>query len=286
MSRYLHFSPHTLHFLKHVQAQLDQLDPGAAPRAFVTPGSPQPREDIIIFAGSFNPPTIAHIALLKQARQYARAHEPMHLYAAFNKLTVDKENVERPLLLERILLLQNVLRPRLPHAGILLFNRGLYVEQAEAIRHSFPQVKRIFFLMGFDKIVQIFDPHYYEDRDAALADLFKQAQMLVAPRGSAGKQELEDLLNQPQNRKFAGYVQALPFSPTYRAIASSHIRQHSANYLHDVPQEVRQFMRETRAYAPPLHRSDGVEIDYYGERAMRLERQVHQRQALKREGER
>lgn len=275
MSNYLHFSERTVRHLRRIQAQLDQLQPEADPTALVVPGSPQPRDSIIVFTGSFNPPTTAHIALLKQAQRFARAHEPMHLYAAISKHTVDKENVERPLWLDRIMLLDRVLRRRLPHTGILLFNRGLYLEQAEGIRNAFPRVKRILFLMGFDKIVQIFDPHYYDDRDAALCDLFKQAELLVAPRGNAGEDELNALLQQPQNTCFARYVHALPFNPAYRAISSTLIRQGASGTEHDVPQEVRQFMRETRAYAPPLRRSDGSEIDYYGERMQQLQALLH-----------
>jgi nicotinic acid mononucleotide adenylyltransferase len=234
----------------------------------VVPGSTLPRGDIVVFAGSFNPPTIAHLALLKQAQKFMRAQgeQPFHLYAAFSKRTVDKEGVERPLLLDRILLLQTLLRRRLPHVGILLFNRGLYVEQAEAIRASFPRVRRIFFLMGFDKLEQILDPRYYEDRDAALEALFRQAELLVAPRGSAHEQEFDELLYRPENRRFARFIHALPFDPLYKDISSTQFRQNSRAYAQDVPQEVRQFMRETRAYLPPVRRADGSMLDVYASR--------------------
>jgi nicotinamide-nucleotide adenylyltransferase len=262
---------------QRVQRLLDQLQPEDAPRALLVSGSPQPRGGIIVFTGSFNPPTIAHIAMLKQAQRYARAHNAqhaMHVYAAFSKLTVNKEHVERPLLLDRIVLLQQVLQRRLPHAGILLFNRGLYVEQAEAIRRSFRGIERILFLMGFDKIVQIFDPHYYEDRDAALEDLFRLAELLVAPRGHSGECELTELLHQPQNQCFARYVHRLPLGAEYREVSSTRVREGGKDVLHDIPQEVRQFMRDTRAYAPPLHKKAGIEIDYYGERMKALASQI------------
>src|SRR5579859_3700054 len=137
----MYISPRVLPHLKKVQNRLNQLDPQSAPQALVVPGSTLPRGNIIVFTGSFNPPTIAHLALLKQAQRFTREqddYQPLHLYAAFSKRTVDKEGVERPLLLDRILLLQTLLRRRLPRVGLLLFNRGLYVEQAEAIRASFP----------------------------------------------------------------------------------------------------------------------------------------------------
>ena len=273
----IHVSTQTIHRLKRMQELLEQLDPDAPPQALVAPGSPLPRGEIIVFPGSFNPPTTAHLALLKQARHFARLEAirgrgSMQIYTALSKHIVDKETVERPLLLDRILLLDNLLRWRFPHAGILLFNRGLYVEQAQAVRTAFPQVRRLLFLMGFDKIVQILDPHYYEDRAAALHDLFALAELLVAPRGDEGEHSLDELLQRPENQPFARYIHALPFDPAYREISSTQVRQHASMHQHEIPHEVRSFMRETRAYAPPLRLPDGTEIDFYAERVKLLEK--------------
>lgn len=265
------FSSYTIQRFKRVQALLDQLDPEAPPQAVIVPGSPTPEGNIIVFPGSFNPPTTAHLALLKQARQFARLHGSMHLYAAISKRITDKETVERPLLLDRSILLDTVLHHHLRHTGIMLFNRGLYVEQAEGIRASFPQVKKLYFLIGFDKIVQIFDPHYYEDRDAALHELFALAELLVAPRGGAGAAEMAQLLDQPENRQFAQYVHALPLSAAYQNISSTRIRQGLDSHEQEVPPEVRRFIRETHAYMPPQELAEGSKIDYYGERVQAIE---------------
>jgi nicotinamide-nucleotide adenylyltransferase len=267
----INFSAYTIQRFKRVQTLLGQLDPEATPQALIVPGSPKPEGKIIVFPGSFNPPTTAHLALLKQAWQFARAHGPMHVYAAISKQTTDKESVQRPLLLDRIILLDTVLRRHLRHTGIMLFNRGLYVEQAEGVHVAFPQVTKLYFLIGFDKIVQIFDPRYYENRDAALYELFALAEFLVAPRGEAGSSELTKLLDQPENRQFARHIHALPLSAAYRDISSTRIRQSPGAYEQEVPPEVRRFIRETHAYTPPLELPDGSKIDDYGERIQAIE---------------
>ena len=249
---------------------VEQLDPEGEAQAIALPGSVSPRESVIVFTASFNPPTMAHLALLKEARRYAREHEPMQVFAAMSKHTVDKETVERPLMADRLLLLSEIVQRRLPHAGILLFNRGLYVEQARAIRASFPGVRRILFLIGFDKIVQIFDARYYDDRDAELAELFRLAELLVVPRGPAGQEELNELLQRTENKLFAQSIHSIALNSAYRDISSSEIRQKVASYERDIPQEVRAFLRETRAYEPPIQGSDGRETDYYGERVKLL----------------
>ncbi len=286
----MYLSRRMLRHVKSIQKQLDQLQPDAPVQALLVPGSPrQPRATIIVFTGSFNPPTTAHLALLKQGQLYAhqqenqthlqshqsRSRRSISLYAAFSKVTVNKEKLERPLLLDRMMLLQQLLRRRLPHTGLLLFNRGLYVEQAHALRHSFPAVKRIYFLMGYDKIVQIFDPRYYQDRDAELEALFHEAQMLVAPRGDGDEAALQRLLEQPENRRFARYVHTIPFNPIYRAISSTSIRTGNSTYDNAIPHEVRLFMRKTQAYAPSVQKKDGTGVDYYKERMLQLNKLIN-----------
>ncbi len=266
-----HVSSYTLQQFKRIQVLLDQLDPQAPSKALVVPGSPVPEGKIIVFPGSFNPTTIAHLALLKQAWQFARIHGPMHVYAALSTHITDKERVQRPLLLDRIVLLERVLRNHVRHTGILLFNRGLYVEQAAALQTTFRQVSDLYFLIGFDKIVQIFDQRYYTDRDQALGELFALADFLVAPRAEAGPEKLRVLLDQPENRQYAGHVHALPLSATYRYISSTGIRQVPSAHEQEVPSEVRRFIRETHVYEPPLELQDGTKIDQYGERMKAIE---------------
>ena len=268
----LHLSQQTIEQFKQIQNRLDQLQPQAEPRAVIIPGSPQPKGKVVVFTGSFNPPTTAHLALLKDASAYLRDHlEQAQLYAAFSKRTIDKENVERPLLLDKVYLLHTILKHRLAHTGIMLFNRGLYVEQAEAVYATFPGVRRLFFLMGYDKLMQIFDPHYYTDRDSSLLALFNLAGLLVAPRGNGGEHEIEELLHQPQNERFAQHVQIMPFDASYRTISSTEVRQGGKAAMHATPREVQQFIRETRAYAPPLQRADGTQVDVYSERSKQLQ---------------
>jgi nicotinic acid mononucleotide adenylyltransferase len=262
----MYIAPQELQPMKYIQSLLDQLDPAAAPQALFVAGKHEPHDTIIVFTGSFNPPTIAHLALLTQTQKYASEHPGMYLYAAMSKLTVDKEKVARPLVLDRVWLLQTVLQQSLLDVGVLLFNRGLYLEQAQALRTAFPQVQRIFFLMGFDKIIQIFDPRYYVDRDASLEALFQLAQLLVVPRGGDGDEALAALLHRPENERFACYVQLQPFDPMYRDISATQVRQGGRVHEQAIPSQVQRFIHDTQAYTPLSKRPDGVEVDPYNER--------------------
>lgn len=271
MSEHIYLTPQSRRYLRAIQRSLDTLDPLGEPLALPLPDSPMPAGDLTVFTGSFNPPTLAHLAMLKQAYSFTRAHAPMRLYAAMSKQTVDKEGISRPLFLDRLALLDQLMK-RFSGSGILLFNRGLYVEQARAIRQSFPHVRTIYFLMGFDKIVQILDPHYYTDRDAALQELFALAKLLVAPRGEDGPEALQALLQQKENARFTRYIEPLPLSNTYREISATHIRNQDTGYTQAIPREVWDFMWRTRAYAPPIHTTGGQPIDAYAKRVKELTR--------------
>ena len=67
-------------------------------------------------------------------------------------------------------------------AALALINRGLYIEQVDVVRTLIPEIEELFVVVGFDKVVQILDPRYYENRDAVLDRLFANASLLVAPR--------------------------------------------------------------------------------------------------------
>lgn len=173
-----------------------------------------------LLAGSFNPPTLAHQTL---AAAGLDAGGLGTVWYALSTRTVDKEVVSGACLEDRLLML-DLLTADDHRQGVLLVNRGLYVDQARLVRAAFPAVGEIVFLVGFDKIVQIFDPRYYEDRDAALTHLFALVTFLVAPRGTDEAPALAALLAQPENRPFAAAVLPLSLPQQLRAVASSSIR--------------------------------------------------------------
>lgn len=265
------FAKQTLRVYQRIYNVLACLDPTASPSAFIAPGSALPRNTIVVFPGSFNPPTNAHLALLQQARKFAlRQSGHWQIYAALSKYSVDKEAVERMTLLDRVALLGRVLKDQGTSTGILLLNKGLYVEQARGIRAAFPQVRRLFFLVGFDKIVQILDPRYYTERDAALRELFSLAQLLVAPREAYGERELAELLARPENWPFASSIHALPLAERYRHISSSQIRQDTQS--DNIPSLARDFIWRTHPYStPPYSTTARPQIDIYAERTRALQ---------------
>ncbi len=247
---------------------LDTLDPSGPPAARVLwpLGDPPLSGRAGVLAGSFNPPTLAHTALLGHAR---REQGVEHAWFLLSKHIVDKERVTGTMLEDRLLLLKLIAESR-SGFGVVLANRGLYVDQALALRTVLGPAVEIVFVVGYDKIMQIFDPRYYADREAALEQLFAHASFLVAPRAGYTVDDLHRFLSRPENRRFAVGVRPLGLEPDLLAVSSTQVRALVAargDYRPYVPPEVAAFIEETGAYAGPRRLAGGEHVDAYAVRA-------------------
>jgi nicotinic acid mononucleotide adenylyltransferase len=139
---------------------------------------------LAVLPGAYNPPTRAHVTLAESAR--ARGFEAVLF--SLGTVTV-------------IQLLVEIARES--GFGVVLLNRGLYAEQAEALRRSLHDMERLAFVIGMDKVEQIFDRRYYADRDRSLGALFERAELLVAARGDLDQPALARLLEEPTARAYA-----------------------------------------------------------------------------------
>ena len=127
-------------------------------------------ERVGVYPGSFNPPTVAHIAIAAAAREQRSLDR---VVLVLSRSPINKEHVDRPLFEHRV----DVLRAE------AALHRWLDVEITDArllvdIAYGYDVL-----VMGADKWAQVNDPAYYGDdstaRDAALAAL---PALAIAPR--------------------------------------------------------------------------------------------------------
>jgi hypothetical protein len=127
-------------------------------------------ERVGVYPGSFNPPTIAHVAIAAAAREQ---RDLDHVVWVLSRSPINKEHIDRPLFEHRV----EVLQAEAAH------HRWLAVEITEArllvdIARGYDVV-----IMGADKWAQVNDPAYYDHdpaaRDAAVAAL---PALAIAPR--------------------------------------------------------------------------------------------------------
>ena len=257
--------------------------PAGRPLAVQVCGAPlAPVRRLVAMAGSFNPPHAAHLALLEAGMLAGEADAGVFVLSA---RTIDKERVTGLMLEDRLWLLCRLReafegdaagaaaaprpRPSERHLGVVATAQGLYVDQARALQRLAPRAGRVVFVTGFDKIVQIFEPRYYEDRDAALGELFRRATFLVAPRDASTPADLEALLDRAENRRYAGGVAGLRISPELAGLSSTAVRAAVAagdDLRGVVPDAVMRHLRATGAFGAP----DGE--GPYGDRIAALDR--------------
>lgn len=244
---------------------VDTLDLTAPPTTLlISPASVPGARRVGILCGSFNPLTVAHTELAERARETFALDLVVFTLA---KVTVDKEQVIGMSLEDRLLLL-SIFAERHKQMGVALVNRGLYFEQAQAFRALLGKEAELYFLVGMDKLLQIFDPRYYQDRDAALQQLFALASLIVANRGDMDERQFVQLLERPENRRFRAHVQFFTLTAAVTHLSATALRHALAagqSIDSQVPPETIAFLAETQAFAPPLQQ--GMEsIDAYAKR--------------------
>ncbi len=126
-----------------------------------------------VYPGSFNPPTLAHLAIAEAARERAGLDR---LDLTLSRVTLAKEQVTRPTVDERAGVLR-LLRAERPWLGVRVTTAQLLADVAA----GYDVV-----VMGADKWHQIHDVTFYGSaaaRDDAVASL---PSVLVVPRGDLG----------------------------------------------------------------------------------------------------
>lgn len=175
-----------------------------------------------VFSGSFNPPTIAHERLCQIAQKTLGLEEVLLLLAIVN--------VDKPLfgfsLEERIEMMVALAKS---HEGwsAAVCNHGRFVEKAQAILKVYPRGTKLWFLVGYDTLVRVFESRFYPDRpmEEALRELFSVASFAVASRGEAGEEVVRAFLCCPEVQPFAPQIFPLPVDPSIRWISSTQVRK-------------------------------------------------------------
>jgi nicotinic acid mononucleotide adenylyltransferase len=161
-------------------AAIERADRPGGPRLEILGASPPAVGSVGLVAGSFDPMTVAHAAL-------AEALGTDLTLLVWSPATLPKEagpgGDPSPPLLEPEDVLASLLAwcdPR-AWARVAVCSHGLLADQVEAAAPSFPR-SRLVLGMGSDKVLQLLDPRWYEDRDAVLGRLFDRAEVAAATR--------------------------------------------------------------------------------------------------------
>jgi nicotinate (nicotinamide) nucleotide adenylyltransferase len=199
-----------------------------------------------IFPASFNPPTMAHLALIKEAMKQGKLDEILIL---LDIQAMDKEPVGAALE-DRLTMLKKAFG-RDPKVSIGLSNRGLFLEKIKPLRTYYPAPILFFFIVGFDTILRIIDKKYYRNRKRSLDGLFKESRFLVASRDQFEETAFEMLFRKRENKKYIERVSFFTLHPQISSLSSTLVRERIARgqSVDDwVPAAILPFIKEKGLY--------------------------------------
>lgn len=122
-----------------------------------------------VYPGTFNPPTIAHLAIASAAR---RQHALDRVVLMLSRAPINKEHIERPTLDERVSVLLDDARGH-PWLTVATTELRLLADIASGFD---------VLIMGADKWAQVNDEQYYASAEACRAAVARLPVLAIAPR--------------------------------------------------------------------------------------------------------
>ena len=159
---------------------------------------------VAVLPSAFNPPTRAHQGLLEVAGEAAGSSAVAALLTTNN---VDKSLFGAPLA-HRVgmLLALSAAGPALrPPVAVLASNAARIADQGAALMALYPDVE-FDFVVGFDTLVRLFEPRYYEDMDDSLRRFFDRHRVVATNRAEATADSIRDFLAEGVAARYADRV--------------------------------------------------------------------------------
>jgi len=176
-----------------------------------------PNQKLGVLPASFDPLTKAHVAIVSEARKWGLDE----ILLVLDKSNVDKKGFAASLE-DRILLVSSFFQGE--DISIALSSHGLFLEKLRALKPLYPPSTKIYFLVGYDTILRVLDKKYYQNREAALDELFEGSEFLIAGRGDKGEEEILHLFEKEENMRFKNKIKALNIAP-FAFISATEIRR-------------------------------------------------------------
>jgi nicotinate (nicotinamide) nucleotide adenylyltransferase len=142
-----------------------------------------------VFASSFNPPTIAHVELIRRAARTFTLDQTIVLAGRAN---ADKVDYECPLE-DRIEMVKLAFADD-NHISIGVSSHAFFVDMVDALKRVYSPGTDLHFIVGFDTFERVLDPQNqytsryhrsFNDRAEALGHLFDRSSFIVAGRAGA-----------------------------------------------------------------------------------------------------
>lgn len=226
--------------LQELHCFMDALQPEGPPRAAfllrAAKGLNRPGGSLIVMDASFNPMTVAHEAMMNRASDSCRAGEAL--------LLLSHANVDKPVygasLAQRLAMLEHYARPY-PNISVAGCSHARFVDKASALRPLYPESTDLYFVVGYDTLLRIFDPRYYTNLADELAALFENAHVIAVNRDNIDLEAMRRLEKGPEFAAFSEKIRFIRLDGAYSGISSTEardLRRNGAAIRHLVPSGV------------------------------------------------
>ncbi|MDE2888993.1 MAG: nicotinate-nicotinamide nucleotide adenylyltransferase [Gemmatimonadota bacterium] len=226
--------------LQELQCFMEALEPGGPPRAAflrrAAKGLDRSGGNLVVMDASFNPMTVAHEAMLKRAAETCGAAEALLLLSHAN---VDKAIYGAPLA-QRLAMLEHYAGPY-PNVSVAGCSHARFVDKASALRPLYPKSTGLFFVVGYDTLLRLFDRRYYTNMPNELSALFDVAHIVAANRDNIDPNAIRRLKTGSEYAAFADRIHFIALERVYSRISSTAVRtlKEKGNYIgHLVPSRI------------------------------------------------
>jgi nicotinic acid mononucleotide adenylyltransferase len=219
---------------------LDELRRSSHPTLVLRPSPAAPPASVSLLSGSFDPLTVGHAEMARAAAERADL-----VVLVYSVRTLPKEERAAPALLDegdRVLALERFCAGHGYTAG--LCSHGLLAEQVQAAAERFPGAE-LSVVIGSDKLMQLFDPRWYDDIESVLGALFDRAWVWFAMR-AGDEPAVRDLLAKPEHAQWGVRIRPIEISADVAAVSSRDVRERIArgeDVSDLVPDEFRGLLR-------------------------------------------
>lgn len=168
-----------------IAATLDHLESAPPGSVHRFDHGPQFRGRVAFLPSAYNPPTIAHLHLIETALGV----EDVETTAAVLTTRNVAKGVYGASLAHRVGMLL-ALRDDYPALAVLAANSARILDQVTALESACPTASFVP-ILGFDTLVRLFDPRYYNDMEGELAAFFTTHRVIATNRGGLSGRDVD-----------------------------------------------------------------------------------------------
>jgi len=212
----------------HVKETIERVGCAGVPEIALIRQAHMTGPRLAVFSSSFNPPTTAHVELIKRATENFSFDQVL---ALAGKTNADKTDYECPL--ENRIAMMELTFTEQTYISIGLTSHAFYVDILEALERKYPAQTDLHFIVGLDTFERVldFEDHYsgrfhrtFKGRGEALSFLFSKSTFIVAGRAGGGLEKVELLVSRekavPSDR-----VKHLDFPADLGSLSATEVRR-------------------------------------------------------------